>query len=560
MNMRETGKRSMLFIAIAAVALCFAGCAGSGGGGGDGGPGPDTDGGDGGGGEDGAVGWDGAVVTVSGTITFDLVPDDRDAGLLYSNTQQKPAQKIVVESVSTDSTLIYFKTSTGEDGKYSVPAPSSIDLKIRAKAQMLKTDPPSWDFRIVDNTNNQSMYSIESAAFNPGGVDVTGKDLNAASGWTGTAYDDSKRAAGPFAILNTVYSAIKKIVAADATVAMPKLLINWSIKNRTTAGDKTKGDIKTSHYDNVAKQLYILGKENDDTDEYDDHVVAHEWGHYFEANFSRSDSLGSDHGSGEKLDPRVAFGEGFGNGFSGMSLDNPIYIDTKGPKQAIVGLFMNLDDANGDPDSIGWFSEDSVQYILYQWYKIAGLGFNAFYTVFTGNQKTTDAFTTIHTFAYYFRQQNPSKVAEINPFLTAKQITSTADNIWDSTATETNNGTDAKSLPVYVKLTGSTPVNVCTTDTFGKPNKFMNHRFMYVEITQEKPYVITATAASAAGRPNIWVTKKGKLVVETDNSASNTVSTVSTNFPVGFYTVDIYDVRVLGTGTGGQVCFDVSIN
>ena len=55
------------------------------------------------------------------------------------------------------------------------------------------------------------------------------------------------------------------------------------------------------------------------TDEYDDHVVVHEWAHYFEANFSRSDSIGGDHASDNVLDIRLAFGEGFGNAYSAMA-------------------------------------------------------------------------------------------------------------------------------------------------------------------------------------------------------------------------------------------------
>jgi hypothetical protein len=124
----------------------------------------------------------------------------------------------------------------------------------------------------------------------------------------------------------------------------------------------TLGEIKTSHYSD--NQLYILGKENVDTDEYDDHVVAHEWGHYFESRFSRSDSLGDDHSIGDKLDPRVAFGEGLGNAISGMVTDDIHYVDTNGNLQGVVGVYMDLSSSSGDTVSVGWFSEDSVQYIL----------------------------------------------------------------------------------------------------------------------------------------------------------------------------------------------------
>jgi hypothetical protein len=41
--------------------------------------------------------------------------------------------------------------------------------------------------------------------------------------------------------------------------------------------------------------LFIYGDEDLDTDEYDDHVL-HEWGHHYEDKFSRSDSIGGEHG------------------------------------------------------------------------------------------------------------------------------------------------------------------------------------------------------------------------------------------------------------------------
>ncbi len=36
-----------------------------------------------------------------------------------------------------------------------------------------------------------------------------------------------------------------------------------------------------SNYDGE-RNLWILGDENGDTDEFDDHIIIHEWAHYFE--------------------------------------------------------------------------------------------------------------------------------------------------------------------------------------------------------------------------------------------------------------------------------------
>ena len=37
--------------------------------------------------------------------------------------------------------------------------------------------------------------------------------------------------------------------------------------------------------------LMAMDRNAGDADEFDDHIIVHEWGHYFEDNFSRSDSV-----------------------------------------------------------------------------------------------------------------------------------------------------------------------------------------------------------------------------------------------------------------------------
>ncbi len=60
--------------------------------------------------------------------------------------------------------------------------------------------------------------------------------------------------------------------------------------------------------------MVILGDAGVDTDEFDAHVIAHEWAHYFEDVMSRSNSEGGAHLLGESLDASLAFSEGFAEG------------------------------------------------------------------------------------------------------------------------------------------------------------------------------------------------------------------------------------------------------
>jgi hypothetical protein len=463
-----------------------------------------------------------------------------------------------VEAINSADSSIIASTITDSLGGYSLPVPAETTIKIRVKAQMLNTGSPSWDFQVVDNTNSKALYVMDSASFDTGSSGVANKDLNASSGWGGLAYT-STRVAAPFALLDTIYKAVAKIKLAAPTINMPQLLINWSINNRTTDGNKAIGEIGTSHFDSSENQLYILGKENLDTDEYDDHVVAHEWGHYFEHNLSRSDSIGGSHSGGDKLDPRVAFGEGFGNAFSGMALDEPIYLDTKGAKQATVALNFDLSSSTGDADSVGWFSEDSVQYILYSLY--SKMGFSPLYNVLTGDQKNALSYTTIHSFISFLKANNPAYVSLINGYLTTKNISTIAIDQWDSTETETNNAGNTASLPVYKKLTvGAAETQVCVNDDFGRKNKLMNRRFIYFNVTTAGSYTITASVDTAGGIPNIIVFSKGVKLTETDNTVTGP-ATLTGTLPVGFYAGEIYDKRHLTSGSAtGNVCFNVKIN
>ena len=62
----------------------------------------------------------------------------------------------------------------------------------------------------------------------------------------------------------------------------------------------------------------ILGDAGVDTDEYDESVIVHEWGHYLPDRSYRATTVLADrHGGGDLLDMRVAFSEGWANAYSG---------------------------------------------------------------------------------------------------------------------------------------------------------------------------------------------------------------------------------------------------
>ena len=386
--------------------------------------------------------------TVSGSLSFERVPH-AGTTLDYNNIVALPIQQAVVEVICNNG--IYSTTRSAADGSYSLLFPLNQASFVRVKAQMLQTGSPSWDFSIVDNTTTgKPLYVMDSAPFTAS-TDQTGKNLLADSGWTGNGYG-STRVAAPFAILDTVRKAMDKVLQAAPTVNFPPLKLNWSINNSTVAaGDLTLGELESSFFNGT--EIYLLGKENDDTDEYDEHVIAHEWGHYFEKNFSRSDSIGGPHTIQDILDIRVAFGEGFGNAFSGIALDDPFYIDTSGFRQG-RGFSMNIESNNCT--NAGWYNECSVQSILYDIYDTGSnestdniaLGFAPIYAVLTGAQKNTAALTSLFSFIKPLKDQNPANISDIDALTTGQAIQPVLD-IYGASETSNNGLGQTSQLPVY---------------------------------------------------------------------------------------------------------------
>ncbi|MCB4778193.1 MAG: hypothetical protein LGB53_00985 [Sulfurovum sp.] len=152
--------------------------------------------------------------------------------------------------------------------------PADTDVKIRIKAQMYKTGTPGWDVRVVDNTNRRSLNIVETTLFNTGASQKI-KYIYFPSGWGKYSYI-TPRVAAPFAILDTTYKCMQLVLSADPSTVFPLLKVNWSELNNISIGHYDRGDIGSSQYKDG--QLYILGKADKDTDEYDAPVIAYEWG------------------------------------------------------------------------------------------------------------------------------------------------------------------------------------------------------------------------------------------------------------------------------------------
>lgn len=515
------------------LVLCVAALAACGGGGGGGGSAPAS----------GPVSTDGAVA-IQGLATFDSVPNASSGRLDYSAISAKPIRGALVEAVTDNGSRVLASGTTSEAGAYALSVPVNTTVQIRVRAQLQRSGAPSWDVTVRDNTASGAIYSIQSAAFDSGSAASLQRDIHAPSGWNGSAYG-SARAAGPFALLDTVYVAINKVLSVAPASSFPVLRVYWSSKNRPSPGDPAIGEIGTTFFRSSSdgeRAIYVLGQADVDTDEYDVSVVAHEWGHYYQSAFSRDDSPGGEHGPGDLLDRRLAFSEGWGNAWSGIALGRSTYSDSNDVAQS--GGF-SLDLSSAPAANRGWFNEQSIQAIFWNLERAAGFG--AIHAAMTGPFKSGVPVTSIHPFAEAFAVAAPSQAGTLASLLTGQAISSSTSDPFG--ALETNDQGLSGVLPLYKSVASS---NLCVEEDNERRNTI--GRFAYVRFTLAAAglHQIAVTGLPSTSNPAFEVHQGGLLTDQNVQSGASESGTL--NLPAGESVLVLRDINA------GAACFTVSIN
>lgn len=553
------------------------------------------------------------VVTISGILQYELpTPNAGCDGLNFSSITNHPIRGVTVQLVEANSGAVLATMVSDDNGAYSFQADGQTSVLIRLRAELKRAGDPSWDVEVRDNTantgvalNQRPLFVLDGPAGNPNGGDET-RNLLATNGWSaGSSSFSGNRTAAPFSVLDTIYSAIQLVLTADAQANFPPLDAYWSVNNSSTQGTGTSdeniaiGEIGTSFYLGDLDSLFLLGKDGDDIEEFDDHVIAHEWGHYFEDNFSRSDSIGGQHGLNNRLDPRVAFGEGFATALSGMALNDPVYCDVFWSGGTLRGFDIRIEsEATGS--FAGWHNESSVMKILYDLWDddidgndSSSIGFGPIFDVLVGPQSSTSAFTTIFSFAEALKAAGTNQNPFIDALLNDEDINATGIDRWGST--ETNNPGSGDALPVYTTITpNGVPVIVCSNAEFDNVgadatgNKLNEHRFLRLNITTAQRYTfdIQADAATIASLPpdepstpdlrnqtdpDMYYFRNGQIqnLVVNGDAEGTSPDANSENFtsfnplPVGEYVIDFADWRYEDTEAypnyPTRTCFDFTV-
>jgi len=465
---------------------------------------------------------------ISGVVQYEFPPPNNNCnGLNFAGVVLRPIRMATVQAIDSNSLVVLDSTVSDDNGNYSLAVNPQTDIFVRVRAELKSTN-PSWDVEVKNNVidptdpnppalADRPIYVMDTAPFNSGSTGQV-QDLTAVTGWGGSSYTNT-RVAAPFAVLDAIYSAINMVVAVDATATFDPLDAFWSPDNVNVPGTGTRdeniaaGEISTSHYS--SNSLFLLGKDGSDAEEFDDHVIVHEWGHYFEDNFSRSDSIGGSHGPGDLLDARVAFGEGFATALSGIALDDPIYCDTLWFAGQLDGFDINIESEFSG--TAGWFNEFSVMKLIYDLWDTnpdgadnSSIGFGPIYSIMTGAQAATPAFTSIFSFATNLKQSvNTADENFIDALLTEQNIDPAVIDIYGSM--ESNEGPGAPNddvLPIYTPITLGNTTTICANSQFDNDrtgNKLSEHRYLTLNLPVAQPVtfsMITVSPPSTPADPN----------------------------------------------------------
>ena len=500
----------------------------------------------------------------------------------YGNSSYKPARFVEVQILDQSSGQVVDTEGplfTDAEGKVAVNLQIGQSVRIRVVASSkVDTDRGSWDVSVLDNQGsatlaNYELYSVLTQEIEvvAGDIDL---DLQFSSGWTGEAYSEPRLSA-PFAILDSMIASAEYFTQGDKRIDLPRLKVFWSTENRPD-----QNSIGTSFYSDG--NLWILGDENVDTDEFDDHILVHEWAHFLLDALSRDDSMGGDHGFDDLLDARVAYSEGLATALACLVLQDEVYRDTSGPTQS-GGFDFNCEQ-NGGFVPPGWFSESAVIGLIYDIFdEVADasdgddlyLNITQMQEILFQNMvaQSKGSAATIFSFLAASLEVASDSAAEVMDLANAKNI-GTGLNAVDVLATNESNGAqDYKnaqgvetqySLPLYTELrVNAEPVDLCQDTVHGQPNKISNRRLLFFRIENSGTYklIVKANDASEDAReqdPDFVVYSASNLVFAAESSVPNKEET-EIGFDAGNFWMEVYDFRRLDSDEIGVSCQSITL-
>ncbi len=531
-------------------------------------------------------------VTVSGNVQYEFPPPRVNCnGLNFNAIEIRPIRAATVQLIAQGSGAVLGTTVASDQGDYSFAGvPPLTQVRVRVRAELKNSGlPPNWDVEIRDNYDpggslplaSRALYVLDSSFFDSGFEDQD-RDFTATTGWGGSSYTGA-RAAAPFAILDTIYSMMEFVQTADPNIEFQPLDVFWSVNN--VAGSPINldtGEVGT-FYQRDIDSLVLLGDANNDTDEFDDHVVSHEWSHFFDDTISRSDSVGGRHFVGDSLDARLAWGEGAAYALGSMGLNDPLTCDTGAPG---TNAGFGIDAESDGFGTQGWFNEISVTTLIWDLWDTevdgadtGSIEWSTLYAAMTGPLVSTPAYVTAFSYAAELRPSlNPTEAALLDDVLGMENISTVNLDVWGTGATnDSGGGRDV--LPLYTDITAGGPtLNICTNSDFDDArdgNKLAEYRYLRVNVPVTDTYTVTMTTTTATpvtpdpddrdqSDPDFYIYGDGQFIAQGVSSNANLETLQVAMTGPDIYVMDVQDWRHADEDGAPdsypeRICFDISI-
>lgn len=381
------------------------------------------------------------------------------------------------------------------------------------------------DFEVVNNTApldtsqgsfraRYGPYSTSFSGYVPG-PKLVNQALTIVSpdGWDllSASLVDANRVAGPYELLAFASIEAQTVSAAVGGAPMWRpLTILWSVQNKgsllappnnfdqgVTINDgfysSGHGSIDVGGAESgafIAEDFIYLG--GDQTVEAQDifpYVMAHEMGHFSQAQFSTLNQPGGAHSYSDYEDPRLAWIEGNASGIAALvmntSTQNRLGFVSG---QIIVEIFdISNNTVSGNPQSwpIGWYQETTTTGLMWAAYDPNGtIRLSAAATLapmFSSGWKQGPWLNSIWAYVYLLKQANPTGAAPIDVWSAAHNLVSVGNDVWGSTESHSGNRTAQDSLPPYTTVTIGHPVQVCSAGAPLEYNKEGNSRLLFLQ-------------------------------------------------------------------------------
>jgi len=209
-------------------------------------------------------------------------------------TSYKPVRFATVEAVNAiDGTTVLASGVTDALGNYSISLSSAATIYVRV---ISSTTSPAVNVKDMTNT----LYSVAGSSINASGASSANIQVPSTS-----------PASGAFNMMDVFTTGAQFIQSLSGSYP-PALTAYWQEGNIYYGTYFCSGAPDASCP--YGEGIYVLNIPNVDTDEYDDDVLWHEYGHFIANKYSRDDSPGGAHYlTSNDLDLRLSWSEGWGD-------------------------------------------------------------------------------------------------------------------------------------------------------------------------------------------------------------------------------------------------------